>query len=113
MTTRYLLGAALLSSLLGAACDRTIAGGSADGAAVFSQACSSCHGPDGVPPPAMAARNGVTDLTAAELHQRLSDADIRRQILEGSADNRMPAFGSVLTEEQVDALVAHIRSLKR
>jgi mono/diheme cytochrome c family protein len=94
-------------------CDRRVAGGSADGAEVFAQACASCHGPEGIPPAAMEARLGVKDLTAAELHQRLSDADLRRQIALGSADHKMPAFGSVLSEEQLEALVAHLRSLRR
>lgn len=104
---------ALAVVTMAGACDRKVAGGSADGAEVFAQACASCHGPEGIPPAAMEARLGVKDLSAAELHQRLSDADLRRQIIEGSADNKMPAFGSVLSEAQLEALVAHVRSLRR
>jgi mono/diheme cytochrome c family protein len=103
---------ALLLILL-AACRRQVAGGQADGPRVYAEACARCHGPDGVPDPGLRAQLGVKDLTDPELHARLSDDDLRRQIREGSDNKKMPAFNEMLTPEQVDALVAHIRTLRR
>jgi mono/diheme cytochrome c family protein len=101
----------LLLLLAPLGCDRKVAGGSTDGATVYDEACARCHGPNGVPEPGLAAQMGVKDLTRRELHERLSDADIRKQILHGSANKRMPAFSGMLTDEQVDALVTYVRQL--
>jgi mono/diheme cytochrome c family protein len=103
----------VLALLLPAACNRDIAGGQADGPRVYREACARCHGDRGVPEPGLAAQLGVKDLSDPALHQRLGDDDLRRQIRDGSDDKRMPAFGGELTEAQVEALVTHIRSLRR
>jgi mono/diheme cytochrome c family protein len=95
------------------ACSRSIAGGAADGAAVFDEACARCHGPRGVPDSGMVARLGVKNLTEPALQERLTDADIRRQIVDGSKNQQMPAFSGALTDAQLDAVIAHVRTLRR
>lgn len=96
-----------------AACNREVAGGKADGPAVFREACARCHGESGAPSASLQAQLGVKDLTSPELQQRLTDDDIRKQIRVGSENKRMPGFGTALTDAQVDALVAHVRSIAR
>ncbi len=91
---------------------RQVAGGRADGAEVFRSVCAGCHGPAGVPEPAMRARLGVKDLSDPKLHQRLSDQQIREQIQNGSEDKRMPAFTGALTPAQVEAVIVYIRGLQ-
>ena len=107
------LGLALAVSLLGSVlgCSAEIAGGRADGAAIFAEVCARCHGPAGVPPPSEVARLGVKPLTSDRVQRDLTDADIRRQILNGSDNKQMPSFAGALSEAQVDAIVAHVRSL--
>jgi mono/diheme cytochrome c family protein len=106
--------AAILGLLAAAACDREIAGGEADGARIYAEACERCHGPAGSPDPGLRATLGVKDLTEPELHQRLSDDALRGQVRNGSANKKMPAFGpDMLSDQQVDALIVHIRSLRR
>lgn len=95
------------------ACNRGVAGGSADGAEVFEEACSRCHGPNGRPEPGMVASLGVKNLTEPELQHKLSDEEMRKQILEGSENNKMPPFKGALTDAQVTAVIAHVRSLKK
>ena len=108
-----MLRVAALLALFAAACTRSIAGGEADGARIYAEACERCHGPSGSPDPGLRAQLGVKDLTEPELHQRLADDDLRTQIRNGSPDKRMPAFGpEMLSDAQVDALVRHIRSLR-
>jgi mono/diheme cytochrome c family protein len=99
--------------VLAAGCRREVASGQVDGAAVFAVACARCHGPRGVPERAMVATLGVKDLSAPELHVRLSDEAIRRQILEGSKNHQMPAFAGALSDSQIDGLVRHVRTLRR
>ena len=107
MTWRPLLVAFLL--LVG--CRDEIAGGRADGAAIFSEVCARCHGPEGVPDAANVARLGVKPLISDNVQHHLSDDDIRRQILRGSENKQMPAFAGALSDAQVAAVIRHVRSL--
>ena len=103
--------AACLAVVSHAGCHDRIAGGRADGAAIFAEVCARCHGPAGVPPPSEVARLGVKPLTSQRVQGELSDADIRGQILEGSANKQMPSFAGALSDAQVEAIVAHVRTL--
>lgn len=96
-----------------AACNREVAGGKADGPAVFREACARCHGESGAPSASLQAQLGVKDLTSPELQQRLTDDEIRKQIRVGSDNKRMPGFGTALTDAQIEALVDHVRSIGR
>ena len=61
-----------------------------DGASLFEQYCSTCHG---------------------ERVPRASDVDQARQIIaSGGAHQTMPVWGSILTAEQLDALVSYTLS---
>lgn len=104
----------LLVPLALAGCERKVAGGKVDGAAVFSEACSRCHGDKGVPPAALKAQMGAKDLTDPALQDRLKDADIAHQVRHGSANKMMPAFPTaVIGDAQLTALIAHVRGLRR
>ncbi len=82
-----------------------------DGSAIFSRACARCHGPRGVPTQAMVARLGVRSLTSARVATQLTDAEVRSQILNGSANQLMPAFVGALDDAEIAAVVAHVRTL--
>lgn len=109
--TAVALAAWLAPVGLAAGCRDGIAGGRADGAAIFSEVCARCHGPEGIPPPSEVARLGVKPLTSPHVQRELSDADIRRQILNGSENKQMPSFAGALSEAQLDAIIAHVRTL--
>lgn len=114
-TYRWLAGAALCLVLVSAAagCKRKIAGGKADGAKIYAEACAQCHGSDGAPSAAMKRQLRVKDLTDPALHERMSDDQLRAQIKSGSSNRLMPAFGGSLSAEQLTAIVKYIRSLPR
>ena len=103
--------AVLVALLLLAACHQRIAGGRADGAAIFSEVCARCHGPVGEPDAANVARLGVKPLTSDNVQRHLTDDDIRRQILRGSENKQMPSFAGALSDDQVAAVIAHVRTL--
>jgi len=98
-------------ALIFGACDSQIAGGRADGARVFDEACARCHGPRGVPEAGMVAQIGVKDLTTNRVQRSFSDADLRKQIIEGSRNMKMPSFAGALTDAQIDAVIEHVRTL--
>lgn len=83
-----------------------------DAPAVFAQACARCHGADGTGGLPMVA-NGPrpADLTSAEWQRTRSDAEILAAIRDGRG--AMPPFQGVLTTDQIDALAAAVRQLKR
>jgi mono/diheme cytochrome c family protein len=96
-----------------AGCREPIAGGRADGAAIFAEVCARCHGSEGNPDAANVARLGVKPLTSEHVQRQLTDDDIRRQILRGSENKQMPSFAGALSDAQVEAVIQHVRTLGR
>lgn len=104
------LGVALAIAMALGGCERKIAGGEADGAKIFAEVCSRCHGPNGEPNASMVARYGVKNLRSTHVQGEMSDSDIRNQILKGSKNKQMPSFEGAISEEQIAAVIAHVRT---
>jgi len=77
------------------------------GSVTFRTKCAMCHGQDGGGSEVGKSMN-VPDLRAPVV-QRLPDAELAKVISNGKGG--MPPFKDSLGEEQIHALVAHIRSL--
>jgi mono/diheme cytochrome c family protein len=78
----------------------------ADGTAVFKAKCVACHGADGTKTiPAM----GVKPLTSPEVKAK-SEAQLITAVTKGQG--KMPAFAGKLSDDEIKAAVAHVRSLK-
>jgi cytochrome c6 len=75
----------------------------------FQTKCAMCHGADGAGSEVGKSMN-VPDLRAPVV-QKLPDVQLAQVISEGKGG--MPSFKSSLGEDQVHALVAHIRSLRQ
>jgi mono/diheme cytochrome c family protein len=91
-------------------------GVAADAAANWSQHCASCHGKDGSGNTMMGKKLGVKDYHDAKVQAAFSDAEAERAIKEGVKTNgkeTMKPFGSKLSEADIKALVAYIRSFKK
>ena len=83
-----------------------------DAPALFTQACAKCHATDGSGGlPTVVDGPRPIDLTAPEWQRARSDAELVAAIRTGRG--AMPPFEGVLTTEQIDALGAYIRTLKR
>jgi mono/diheme cytochrome c family protein len=101
----------LFTGGLAAGCQAEVAGGSADGAAIFAQACARCHGDTGRPNEQMMKGLGVRDLTSAEFAARASLPLVQKQVRDGSENKIMPGFASTLTAPQIDAVAAYVLTL--
>ncbi len=75
--------------------------------ATFRTKCAMCHGRDGSGSQVGKSMN-VPDLRSPVV-QKISDAQLAQIISDGKGG--MPSFKSSLSEDQIHALVAHIRSL--
>jgi mono/diheme cytochrome c family protein len=83
-------------------------GFAADAAATWSQNCASCHGKDGSGNTMMGKKLGVKDYTK---EQSFSDAEAANVIKNGKG--KMKAYKDKLSDADVKALVAYVRSLKK
>jgi mono/diheme cytochrome c family protein len=92
-----------------AGCSGEVAGGRADGPAVFAEACARCHGEGGKPSPSNVAQLGVKDLTAT----KLTLERVEQQIRQGSDNKIMPPFAGTLKEDQIAAVAAYVLTLAR
>ena len=91
-------------------------GVAADISVTWAQNCASCHGKDGSGNSAMGKKLGVKNYHDADVQAAFSDAEAERAIKEGVKTNgkeTMKPFGSKLSETDIKALVAYIRSFKK
>ncbi len=84
----------------------------------WSKNCGSCHGKDGRGQTKAGRMAEVKDLTDPAVQAAFTDEQFTKQIKEGLKDKsgekfRMKAFADKLTDEEIKALVAHVRSLKK
>lgn len=77
--------------------------------AVWEANCLVCHGADGRAQTEEGRKKKARNLADPRWQESVSDERLLRSISRGRED--MPAFGRKLSEEQMKALVAEIRSL--
>jgi mono/diheme cytochrome c family protein len=83
----------------------------ADARATFNSKCATCHGRDGRGQTKRGRRTHTRDLTVAAWQDDVSDERLFNSINNGRG--KMPAFKKSLSESEVDALVSHVRRLRR
>ena len=91
-------------------------GVAADAAINWSQHCASCHGKDGKGDTVMGKKLGVKGYHDAKVQAAFSDAEMERAIKEGVKTNgkeTIKPFGNKLSNADIKALVAYIRSFKK
>jgi cytochrome c553 len=82
----------------------------ADAAAVYKKKCAACHGKEGEPN-RIFAKQGVRSFKDAEWQKATEDAQVEEAIRKGKKGTMMASFEKQLTDEEVTALVAYIRTL--
>jgi mono/diheme cytochrome c family protein len=104
----------LLAVLFGLATAMTVK--AAEAKENWDSQCAKCHGADGKGDTKMGAKLGCKDLTDAKVQSDLKDEVATKAIKEGlkAADGKtlMKPFDQ-LTDDEVKALVAYVRGLKK
>jgi cytochrome c553 len=88
----------------------------ADAQTNWDKQCALCHGKDGAGQTKMGKKLKLKDYTNAAVQAEFTDEDAEKAIREGvkqDGKTRMKAYGSKLTDDEIKALVAHVRSLKK
>jgi mono/diheme cytochrome c family protein len=88
----------------------------ADAKALWVANCTPCHGPTGNGDTKMGKTLGAADLTDAKKQASFTDAQATTAIKDGVKQNgktAMKAFGGKLSDDDVKALVAYVRTLKK
>ena len=93
-----------------------LSGRAGDGKAIYEKDCAKCHGADGKGQTKMGAKLGIKDYTDAKVQAGLKDDAAIKAIKEGLKDKdgkvlMKPAEG--LTDDDVKALVAYMRTFKK
>lgn len=78
---------------------------------LFEKHCDTCHGKDGRAKTFKAKFNHARNLTDPKWQAEATDERIFNSITNGKG--KMPAWGKKLSEAQVNALVAYVRTLKK
>jgi mono/diheme cytochrome c family protein len=72
--------------------------------------CAACHGVDGKGQTDQGKKFGVKDYTTPEWQKSKTDADIKKAINDGVPN--MDGYKGTLAADQIDGLVAFVRTLK-
>lgn len=89
------------------------------GAQIYAERCALCHGPDGKgngpAAPSMIPRPrdftlGLYKYKTTPAGQPPTDEDLARVIRDGLPASAMPYFGDLLTEEEITAVAAHLKT---
>ena len=102
--------------MLGIAAAAVLSASAADVKENWDKQCSKCHGPDGKGDTKMGQKLGIKDLTDAKVQAEFKDDKAFKSIKEGVKDSEgktkmKPAEG--LSDDEIKALVAHVRTLKK
>ena len=88
----------------------------ADAKELWDKNCKKCHGDDGKGKTKMGEKLGAKDYSDAKVQADLKDDAMAKAIKEGikkDGETKMKAFGDTLSDDEIKALVAHIRTLKK
>lgn len=88
----------------------------ADAKANWDKHCTQCHGKSGAADTKMGKQLNARDLTDSKVQASFSDAKATESIKNGVKEGgktTMKAFGGTLSDDEIKALVAYVRTLKK
>ena len=88
----------------------------ADAKENWEKNCTKCHGPDGKGKTKMGEKLGIKDYSDGKVQDALKDDAMVKAIKEGVKDGekvKMKAFGDVLSDDEIKALVKYVRDFKK
>ena len=108
LSSRIALGALLMGCVVGWSAQ-------ADVASTWAMNCAACHGKDGKGQTMMGRKLSIRDMTDPSVQAAFTDAQATDAIKNGitkDGTEQMKAFGGKLSDADIKALVAYVRSLK-
>jgi cytochrome c6 len=105
--------ALLIAGLLLATCGFL---GAADAKENWTKNCAKCHGEDGKGQTRMGKQAGAKDYTDAKVQAELKDEKAIETIKKGltvDGKKKMDAYAEKLSDDEIKALVAHLRGFKK
>ena len=88
----------------------------ADAKVNYDKECSKCHGPDGKGQTRMGRQSGAKDYTDPKVQAEMDDAKAIKSIKEGMKEGtkeKMKPYADKFSEDEIKALIAHIRAFKK
>ena len=88
----------------------------ADAKENWEKNCTKCHGADGKGKTKMGEKLAIKDYTDAKVQDDMKDDAMTKAIKEGVKDGektKMKAYGDVLSDDEVKALVKYVRDFKK
>ena len=88
----------------------------ADAKANWEKNCKVCHGPDGKGKTKMGEKLSIKDYSDAKVQEAMKDDEMAKAIKDGVKDGektKMKAFGDVLSDDEIKALVKYVREFKK
>lgn len=82
----------------------------------WDKQCAKCHGDDGAGKTKMGQKLKVQDYTSAEVQAKLKNEEMLKAIKEGVKEDgktKMKGFSEVLSDDEIKALLKHIRAMKK
>lgn len=106
-----------LLTLAAALCvSAAVSANAADAAENWNSLCKKCHGAEGKGDTKMGQKAGCKDYTDAKVQAGMKDDEAHKAIKEGVKEDGktvMKAYGDVLSDADIKALIAHIRTFKK
>lgn len=113
MTTKLIAKITLTAVLFGGVTCGSVK--AADATENWTANCAACHGKDGKGQTTVGKKLEIKDFTDAKAQASFTDAEATKAIKEGITKDgtlKMKAFGDKLSDDEIKALLAHVRSLK-
>jgi cytochrome c6 len=88
----------------------------ADAKENWEKHCAKCHGTDGKGDTKMGKKLEVKDYTDAKVQAEMKDDEMAKVIKEGRKEGdktKMKPFSEFLNDEEIKAMVAYVRTLKK
>jgi mono/diheme cytochrome c family protein len=109
-TTKLASGIFLICLLASGTCH------AADAQATWDKNCLKCHGKDGKGNTKMGRQAGVKDYTDPKVQEEMKDDKALKTVKEGITEKgkeKMKAYGAELSDEEIKALIAYMRTFKK
>ncbi len=93
-----------------------VSAGAAEAKAIWTKECAKCHGPDGKGKTKMGEKLHIKDYSDPKIQAELKDEKMIKAIKEGVKEGdttRMKPFGEMLSNDEIKALLAYFRGLKK